>query len=700
VSAPTAKRQPIPFGKYLLLDRVNIGGMAEVWRAKIFGTGGTSRLVAIKRILPNIAEDEDFIAMFIDEAKITVQLHHLNIAKIEELAHQMNSYFIVMEYVSGRDLRALFDRCRKNGEPAPVALACFVLAQAAEGLAYAHRAKDHQGREMDIVHRDVSPQNVLVSYAGEVKVIDFGIAKAANKATRTQAGILKGKFGYMSPEQIRGLPIDRRSDVFALGVCLFEVLTGERLFVGESDFSVLEKVRKVEMLPPSYFNKKISAALEKIVLRALAKETSDRYQHANELAADLRSFMVAEGHANFGQADLSAFMQRAFAEEYEREQSRLAEYKDLQAPESMLAASPAVEVLAAPDSPETTGVGGNIAATMPAEIGRAPLEADTHAPEAAAALSESAASKKTAQGLMKSSPSAPPAPPKPDPSPPSVTTSQWQAEEATVFDMALLGEVRPPREPPAAPAITPPAQASAMTIPVPRASALSTMPKRLRNLESVPSPPVLHRAESQPHLKDSDSTPVPGEIQRIAEQVRLMNPDTAHQLPHVSPALASKRTIIVSPQKSVRNEPLAQEASEPEAEASNPDIEAPSQESPALEERPASRWPMVLALMSLLSLVLAAGAFVVFRPVPKGLLVIEIPEELSGQATLNVNGVNITDSKGKLLTDWPHIEPVPAGKVTVKLAAPGYETLIETLTVPEGNEPTSLTKPFKKKVAP
>ena len=254
------KRQPIPFGKYLLLDRVNIGGMAEVWRAKTFGAGGFERIVAIKRILPNIAEDEEFITMFIDEAKITVQLNHANIAQIYELANLSNSYFIAMEYVSGKDMRAVFDRCRKRGEPAPIPLTCYSIAQCCEGLDYAHRAKDKGGKDMSIVHRDVSPQNALISYDGEVKVIDFGIAKAAGKATKTQAGILKGKFGYMSPEQIRGLPLDGRSDIFAMGVCLYEMLTGERLFVGDSDFSVLEKVRKVEVLPPSHFNRKIPDA--------------------------------------------------------------------------------------------------------------------------------------------------------------------------------------------------------------------------------------------------------------------------------------------------------------------------------------------------------------------------------------------------------------------------------------------------------
>src|SRR3989304_1624084 len=185
-------------------------------------------------------------------------------------------------------MRAIFDRCRKKGEPAPVPLVCYLMSKACEGLDYAHRKKDGMGGDLSIVHRDISPQNILISYDGEVKVIDFGIAKAAGKASKTQAGILKGKFGYMSPEQIRGLPLDRRSDVFAAGVCLYEMLTGERLFVGDSDFSVLEKVRKAEVLPPSTYNRRIPEPLEKICLKALAKDVDDRYQYANEVADDLQ----------------------------------------------------------------------------------------------------------------------------------------------------------------------------------------------------------------------------------------------------------------------------------------------------------------------------------------------------------------------------------------------------------------------------
>ncbi|MGB9599635.1 MAG: serine/threonine protein kinase, partial [Myxococcota bacterium] len=235
--------------------------MAEVFKAKAYGVEGFEKLVAIKRILPNIAEDEEFITMFIDEAKIAVQLNHANIAQIFDLGKIEDTYFIALEYVYGKDLRAIFERLRKRGEIMPIPVACYIITQVCEGLDYAHRKKDSMGRDLNIVHRDVSPQNILVAYEGDVKVIDFGIAKAANKASKTQAGILKGKFGYMSPEQVRGLPLDRRSDIFSLGIIFYEILTGERLFVGESDFSTLEKVRNVEIMPPTAYNRNIPESL-------------------------------------------------------------------------------------------------------------------------------------------------------------------------------------------------------------------------------------------------------------------------------------------------------------------------------------------------------------------------------------------------------------------------------------------------------
>jgi serine/threonine protein kinase len=306
--------KPTPFGKYYLLERINVGGMAEVFKAKTVGVEGFERIVALKRILPSIAEDEEFITMFIDEAKIAVQLQHANIAQIFDLGKVDDSYFIALEYVNGRDLRGIFDDLRKVGQVMPMPQVCYLIMQLCEGLDYAHNKRDAQGRELNLVHRDVSPQNVLLGYDGEVKLIDFGIAKAAGKASKTQAGILKGKFGYMSPEQVRGLPIDRRSDIFALGIVLYEMLTSERLFIGESDFSTLEKVRNVEIIPPSSFNSEIPDKLESIVLKALEKNVEDRYQNAIDLHDDLQLFMHSVGQFS-SRKDLSAWVKRTFPAE-------------------------------------------------------------------------------------------------------------------------------------------------------------------------------------------------------------------------------------------------------------------------------------------------------------------------------------------------------------------------------------------------
>jgi serine/threonine protein kinase len=328
-------KKPIQFGKYWLLDRVNVGGMAEVWKAKAFGVEGFERLLAVKRILPNIAEDEEFITMFIDEAKIAVQLNHANIAQIFDLGKVDDSYFIALEFISGKDLRGIYDRCKQkpvDGMPnMPIAQACFVVMKACEGLDYAHNKRDAQGKELTLVHRDVSPQNVLISFEGEVKLIDFGIAKAAGKASKTQQGILKGKFGYMSPEQVRGLPLDRRSDIFSLGIVLYELLTGERLFVGESDFSTLEKVRNVEILPPSTYNRRIGDELERIVMKALAKDVDDRYQNAIDLHDDLQAFMYTAGEF-YSRKDLAAWMKRVFAVEIEEESAKLEQYRHMPVP--------------------------------------------------------------------------------------------------------------------------------------------------------------------------------------------------------------------------------------------------------------------------------------------------------------------------------------------------------------------------------
>ncbi|MCA1826643.1 MAG: protein kinase [Myxococcales bacterium] len=306
-----------PFGKYFLLERINVGGMAEVYKAKTVGVEGFEKLVAIKRILPSVAEDEEFIKMFVDEAKITSQLSHANLAQTFDLGKIDDTYYIAMEYVPGKDLRAVFERMKRRGERMPLQLAAYVVSRVCEGLDYAHRKRDASGRELHIVHRDVSPQNIILSYEGEVKLIDFGIAKAANKITKTQAGILKGKFGYMSPEQVRGLPLDGRSDIFAAGVVLYELCTGERLFVGSSDFSVLEKVQQAKVTPPSQIDPSIPSKLERIILKALAREPEDRYQQAADLATELTRFLIDASPVT--REDVAAFMKGSFPDDERRE---------------------------------------------------------------------------------------------------------------------------------------------------------------------------------------------------------------------------------------------------------------------------------------------------------------------------------------------------------------------------------------------
>ena len=319
--------EPVKFGNYYLVERVNIGGMAEVFKAVSYGVEGFERLFAVKRVLPNISEDQEFIEMFIDEAKIAVQLNHANIGQIFELGQSGHTYFIAMEFVQGRDLRAIFDRARKIEQPIDIPMACHVIKDVCEALEYAHNKKDERQMSLNLVHRDVSPQNVLVSYDGEVKLVDFGIAKAAGKASRTQAGILKGKFGYMSPEQVRGKPIDRRSDLFALGVVLFELLTLERCFQGESDFSTLEKVRNVDIRRPSSINRNIPPELERILLKALSRNPDDRFQSAAEFQDALQRFLYQSG-AFYARKDLASYMRETFKVEFDEEQRKLTAFRD------------------------------------------------------------------------------------------------------------------------------------------------------------------------------------------------------------------------------------------------------------------------------------------------------------------------------------------------------------------------------------
>jgi len=286
-----AERQ---FGPYRLVRQIAVGGMAEIHLAKTKGIAGFEKYVALKMIHPNFAEDEQFIQMLVDEAKIAVQLNHANIAQTFDLGRVGDTFYITMEYVDGADLYKILRKgSETDGFEMPLDVCAFVGKEIASALDHAHRKRDHTGKTLGIVHRDVSPQNVLVSYSGEVKLVDFGIAKATMKARQTAVGVIKGKYYYMSPEQAWGDQIDYRSDIFSAGIVLYEMMTGQMLYLEEDLHRLLEMARNADIAPPSTLRRGIPPQLEKIVMHALAKDRRDRYQSAGDFATDLERFLHA-----------------------------------------------------------------------------------------------------------------------------------------------------------------------------------------------------------------------------------------------------------------------------------------------------------------------------------------------------------------------------------------------------------------------
>ena len=282
------------YGNYYLLEKIAVGGMAELFKAKQRGVQGFQKIVAIKRILPHLSDNEEFVTMFIDEAKLAAQLTHPNIVQIFDLGKASGSYYIAMEYVDGKDLRALLRKVREYRLPFPEPVAAFVAMKVAVALDHAHRKKALNDRELKLVHRDISPQNILISSDGAVKLVDFGIAKAATKNTQTLAGALKGKLLYMSPEQALGQPLDNRSDLYSLGLVLFELLTGERCFHADSELGVLEKVRMGRISDVQSINPSISREVAAIVNKCLQKNVEMRYPSARFLERDLKDLLVRQ----------------------------------------------------------------------------------------------------------------------------------------------------------------------------------------------------------------------------------------------------------------------------------------------------------------------------------------------------------------------------------------------------------------------
>jgi serine/threonine protein kinase len=309
--SPSENAAPDTFGPYRLLERVAAGGMAEVFRAKRTGVEGFEKILAVKRILPHLSDNKEFVEMFVDEAKMVAGLTHPNIVQIFDLGRIEKTYFIAMEYVQGKDLRTILKRAKEKGSRIPLDLSVLVISRVCSALEYAHRKKDDEGQALKIVHRDISPQNILISFEGEVKLTDFGIAKATSKASTTDRGALRGKLLYMSPEQAAGAPMDRRSDVFSLGLVFYEMITDSKPFLGTSEKGILEMVRECRIEPPRALNPRVTENLEHVVMKALEKNPDLRYQDASEMYRDLER--VLHERQPPAASELARFMEALFA---------------------------------------------------------------------------------------------------------------------------------------------------------------------------------------------------------------------------------------------------------------------------------------------------------------------------------------------------------------------------------------------------
>jgi serine/threonine protein kinase len=306
----------VQFGKYQVCAKLATGGMAELFIAKQQGVAGISKTVVIKCVLPHLAQSNDFLEMFLDEARVATMLQHPNIVQIFEVGQVHDVYYIAMEYIRGTDLKRLRKQLYSDEsfrKDIPYGLFAGIIAQAAAGLHYAHNAMDENGNPLHIIHRDVSPNNLLVSFNGTVKIVDFGVAKATTQEHRTRAGMLKGRLSYMSPEQISGLPVTPSSDVFALGIVLYELSTNQRLFKRQNEAETVQAVIKHPIPLPTQIIPNYPPALEKIVMRALDRDTATRYPTAEEMRLDLEAFM--RDHGYFGATQIAKVLDQHFGEE-------------------------------------------------------------------------------------------------------------------------------------------------------------------------------------------------------------------------------------------------------------------------------------------------------------------------------------------------------------------------------------------------
>lgn len=309
-------------GRYQVLGDLRSGGMAQLLLARVVGPSGFERLVVIKRILPGFATKRDYVEMFLDEARTVARINHPNVVHVYEL-NQSGELYLAMEYLNGEDALGLLTRLNRRGERLDPALACHVVAEAARGLHAAHELRDEEDLPLDIVHRDVTPANIFVTYDGAIKLLDFGIARVADRTTRTQAGVIKGKYSYMAPEQIAGRELDRRCDVWALGVVLTELVTGQKLFGGENVFQIADAICKQPIPRPSELRAGLPPSFDRVSDRALQRDRSRRYATALEMRADVLRIVADLASKDEPEVVLSQLMRDVFSDRIEEKRDFL-----------------------------------------------------------------------------------------------------------------------------------------------------------------------------------------------------------------------------------------------------------------------------------------------------------------------------------------------------------------------------------------
>ncbi len=341
---PTAKAargalrpfKPVPFGRFTLVAPIAQGGMGEIYLAKSTFAGGLEKLCVIKKVIPALAHDEEFIGRFLDEARLLVKLQHGSIAQVYDTGKEGDEYWIALEFVDGKDVRRLEQRARELKVRVPFDCIAYLGTKVLEALAYAHRKKDEAGHEMNLVHRDISPQNVLISYEGEVKVIDFGLAKSKLSSGRTQPSMVMGKFFYMAPEQARNQPIDRRTDLYAVGVLLWELVAGKNPHEDVPPFEIMERVARPQVPPIESIVTDCPPSLAAVIGKAMQVDPAQRFSSAEEMRGRL-SAALYEISVDAGPERLSLVLRESFAEEFGRERRMIASFSQTdEAPQEVM----------------------------------------------------------------------------------------------------------------------------------------------------------------------------------------------------------------------------------------------------------------------------------------------------------------------------------------------------------------------------